>query len=111
MLYCFTFPIPDYYEEDVFEKKVYFEKDSCPTHNEVVTALEMLDSEERENVKLYEQICAHEYAACLKAITEIHGGKQLPYIAGSCVYTNVHCDTDFGADSITVELVHPIKLD
>ncbi len=91
-VYRFTFPINDYYGENVFEKHVYFAGSRCPTHEEVVKRLQSLAKDEQRMCD--EQIGGphlFEYKQCLKAIQAIENGKKLPHICGDLIGSNIFC--------------------
>jgi len=119
-LYRFTFPIPNYEDNDTLEKHIYFEAEKCPTQAEVISALQKAHAEEVDVLKkfaerdgvddymLYYQGGEPEYLRCLEAIDQAEDC--LPLLYGSLIHSNVFCETKHGRKALSVEVIKPIKV-
>lgn len=110
MIYCFEFPIPNYYGDGIFNKQVFFESDNCPPHSEVVSALKRLSAETDRIMSDIGTGFDNEYAECLKCIKNIVRDGKLPYVYADLVQTNTFCNTDFGQQPLSVKRVETFKI-
>ena len=110
MIYCFEFPIPNYYGDGIFDKQVFFEGERCPSHSKVVSTLKRLSAETDRIMSDIGIGFDNEYAACLKCIKNIVKGEKLPHVYANLVQTNVFCHTEFGEKPLTVKRIGVIQL-
>lgn len=101
------FPINDYYDGNVFHERVFFESESCPTHEQVVQVLIELDNEDRKLAESKEPIgvpILFEARQCLETIDMIEGEKKLPFLYTNMILTNVfYIHPKYGRQSISVQ--------
>jgi len=110
MIICFTFPIPNYEQNGIFEKHVYIESSRCPNKEELKKILQKLYNQEKKDIEKYGGYS--EYDLCLTALDQIciqHDHGNFPYVVNNrLVETNTFCDTKFGHYPLTVKIIKPI---
>lgn len=111
-VYCYTFPIPNYYEDDVFDQHIYFEGNHCPDKETVIAILKANHDEQVaaskgqwwEGLSTTSERCL----ACIETAERWpkvgNGGE------GSLVATNTFCETKFGRKPLSVKLIQPFKI-
>jgi hypothetical protein len=108
-IYRFTFPIDDYYGEEVFEKHVYFVDDGCPTNGQVHSRLRELEKDEArmaESPGMGGPIC-FEWRQCLEAASLAEEGlPYLPSLTPNLVHASVYINHPrWGRQSISVQKI------
>ena len=103
-IYKFTFPISNYYDNDVFYQDLYIDCEVCPNTPEVVKVLKKLVDGEHKFAKENPEQGPHtyEFTACLKAVDQMEDGGFLPYLHNNLIQTNKFCKTKFGRKPLTV---------
>lgn len=111
-IFRYTFPIPNYYNDGVFMKHVYFEAEDCPSHPQVVAALKKKHSEEVELSREHPEWgpWVFEYQGCLTAIEQIKDDGILPRCGKTQKQVNTFCNTDFGSHPLTCYRVELLPL-
>ena len=110
MLYCFEFPIDDYYGENVFFKQVYFTCDICPSKEMVIEVLRKARAEEQELLADHPEYgpFTDEYGQCLKAIENLEKRDEFPQLSSNMCMTNSFVQhPKWGQVPLTVSVIQP----
>ena len=106
MIIRYTFPIPNYEGNGIFEKHVYLEAKRCPTKEELKDLLTKLHEEEMRDVM---KLGGYpEYKDCLDCLNNICENSPLPIVGIHVVETNTFCNTNFGRQPLVVKIINPI---
>lgn len=110
MLYRYTFPIENYYCDGVFEMKVYFEGDHCPTYQEVISHLRKAAKEEEKLAEdPYNGPALFEIKQCLDIAKACR--KDFPRVGGNLVGKNTFYDhPKYGKRSVNCDRIDPFRV-
>ena len=97
-IYCITFPITNYYADDIFNKNLYVKSNRCPTLEEVREILYMLSEEEE---KFVENI--GEWRNCIKCLDSVEKFPCIDDVGGVLIEANSFCKTNFGRKPLTIK--------
>ena len=107
-LYRYTFPIPNYTNDGVFEQHVYVEAECCPTEEKMrdmlITHRDKWDNYPDE----WKCGCNNPWFECLNCIGKM---EHFPRVGRHLVATNSFCKTKWGRQPISVKVIEPWSID
>ena len=111
-LFLYTFPIPNDEGNGIFEKHIFLEGDKCPTRAEMLDILKKIDRQhEKENKGTFAEGWETEPHKCIECLKSVEAEDWPVCIPGHLIMTNTFCDTEFGRQAISCQIIEPFKID
>jgi hypothetical protein len=107
MLVKISIPIPNYENNGIFYKELYFQCDKSPSLADVISYCEKMDLEERHMSYAFPNNGPYcfEFSDCLDILRSMHDF-DLPRVTSNyLISTNTFVKTNFGKKPLTVEIL------